>query len=82
MYLCKQLYTPLTPYFHSHIGDGNHTVLTHLAKASSVHDLHEQVAKRLPEGTPIPSQQWLRLQFWPRTSTAATSRFICAFYIV
>ena len=40
-------------------------VVTHLAAAMSVNDLHEQVAKRCPEGTPIPSIQWLRLQFWP-----------------
>ena len=27
------------------------------------------------QGTPIPSKQWLRLQFWPRRSTSAVSRY-------
>ena len=37
------------------------TVITHLATALSVRELHKQVQKRLPEGFPIPSIQWLRL---------------------
>ena len=41
-------------------------VVTHLAAAMSVRDFHDQVTKLCPEGTPIPSIQWLRLQFWPR----------------
>ena len=41
-------------------------VIVHLAAALSVPDLHNQVTKRCPEGTPIPSISWLRLQFWPR----------------
>ena len=56
-------------------GNGNHQVITHLAVAMSVRDLLEQVSKRLPEGTPIPSKQWLRLQFWPRKISTATSRY-------
>lgn len=55
--------------------NGSYQVVTHLAMALSVRDLHEQVSKRLPEGTPIPSKQWLRLQFWPRKTTTATSRY-------
>ena len=55
-------------------GNGNHQVITHLAVAMSVRDLLEQVSKRLPEGTPIPSKHWLRLQFWPRKISTATSR--------
>ena len=51
------------------------TVITHLATALSVRALHEQVQKRLPDGTPIPSIQWLRIQFWPQRSTAATSKY-------
>ena len=27
-----------------------------------------EVTKRCPEGAPIPSKQWLRLQFWPKKS--------------
>ena len=53
---------------------GNADVVTHLATALSVRDLHEQqVSKQCPEGTAIPSIQWLRIQFWPRRPTAKTA---------
>lgn len=39
--------------------------IVHLATALSVQDLHKQVSEKCPDGTPIPSLQWLRLQFWP-----------------
>ena len=39
-------------------------------------DLVEQVAKRCPEGTAIPSEQWVRLQFWPKNPrTKAASQY-------
>lgn len=40
----------------------------------SVTDLHAQVAKLCPEGTPIPSVQWLRLQFWPRRANSGFAK--------
>lgn len=50
--------------------DGESVV--HLAMAMSARDLHEQISKECPEGTAIPSVQWLSLQFWPsRNSIAA-----------
>lgn len=52
--------------------DKDGDTVVHLAMALSAKDLHEQVKKECPEGTPIPSVQWLRLQFWPtRCSSAA-----------
>ncbi len=45
----------------------------HLSAALSVRDLREQVAKGCPEGTAIPSEQWLRLQFAPKNPAARTS---------
>ena len=56
-------------------GDGSQEVITHLATALSVPELHKSVVARKPEGTPVPSQQWLRLQFWPRKTTNAASRY-------
>ncbi len=38
----------------------------HLARAISVKDLRNQIVKICPEGTSIPSVQWLKLQFWPK----------------
>ena len=38
-----------------------HDTVTYMAKAISVRDLVEQVARRCPEGTPILSQQGVRL---------------------
>ena len=56
---------------HNQLVDGDTVV--HLAVALSLRDLHKQVSKRCPDETPIPSQEWLRLQFWPRRVNAATS---------
>lgn len=36
-----------------------------LPVAMSIEDLKSMVTDRLPEGTPIPSSEWIRLQFWP-----------------
>ena len=58
---------------HDSIDESGETVV-HLAMAMSAQDLHEQVKKVCPEGTPIPSVQWLRLQFWPTRSSAAAHK--------
>ena len=55
------------------VNDRRHGEVTHLAKAISVRDLREQVSRRCPPGTPIPSEEWLRLQFWPKTKNASVS---------
>ena len=55
------------------VDDRRHGEVTHLAKAISVRDLHKQVSRRCPPGTPIPSEEWLRLQFWPKTKNASVS---------
>ena len=48
----------------------------YIAKATSVHDLVEQVLKLCPDGTPIPSVQWVRLQFHPKNPhTKAAAQF-------
>ena len=51
------------------VDDRRHDEILHLAKAISVRDLLEQVKAKCPEGIPIPSEQWLRLQFWPKNKT-------------
>ena len=48
------------------VDDRRHDTVTHLAKAISIRDLLEQVKSRCPSDTLVPSQEWLRLQFWPR----------------
>ena len=52
------------------VDDQRHGEHTHLAKAISVRDLLEQVTKQCPEGTAVPSKQWLQLQFWPKNPTS------------
>ena len=42
----------------------NGEVVTHLARALSVRDMFDQVCKRCPEGTPLPSIQWLRSVYY------------------
>lgn len=39
----------------------------HLSHFISQGDLHQQAAAKCPEGTPIPSIQWLALQFQPKS---------------
>ena len=59
------------------VHERRHDSATYLTKALSVRDLVEQVSKKCPPGTPIPSQEWVRLQFCPRnprTKTAALYR--------
>ena len=48
-------------------------VVIHLAVAMNAHDLYEEVKKQCSEGTPIPSLQWLQLQFWPRNASMRTA---------
>ena len=43
-----------------------HSEVVHLAQAISIRDLREQVKVHCPEGTAIPSIEWIRLQFSPK----------------
>lgn len=54
--------------------DKDGEAVTHLAMAMSARDLHEQIKAECPEGMPIPSVQWLRLQFWPSKTSAAAMK--------
>ena len=55
------------------VDDRRHSEVTHLTKAVSLRDLREQVSHRCPTGTAIPSEEWLTLQFWPKTPKACVS---------
>lgn len=48
------------------VDDRRHTNVTHVATAISIRDFRDQVAQRCPDGTCIPSIEWIRLQFWPK----------------
>ncbi len=50
------------------VDDRRHDTVTHLAKAISIRDFRNQVKSRLPDTTPIPSEEW---KFWPKKTTAA-----------
>lgn len=52
------------------VDDRRHGEVTHLAKAISVRDLCDQVQANCLDGTPILSESWIRLQFWPKTQHA------------
>ena len=47
--------------------DRRHGNICHLSRAMSVRDLVDQVKLRCPPGTLVPSCEWVRLQFWPKT---------------
>lgn len=68
-----KLETAVNDRRHDHVTASGESVV-HLAMAISARYLHDQVASQCEEGTPIPSVQWLRLQFWPNKATAATQR--------
>ena len=55
------------------VDDRRHTDIQHLATAISVRDLLNQVKDKCPDGTPIPSEQWLRLQFAPKNPSSKAS---------
>ena len=71
-YIGSQIDTAVDDRRHDAVTDGD--VVTHLATAMSVRDLHEQVSKLCPAGSPIPSVQWLRLQFWPRRTNCGFAK--------
>ena len=52
------------------VHDHRHRHVTHLSCVIRVRLLVEQVKAMCPAGTPIPSTQWVRLQFWPKNPTA------------
>ena len=49
------------------VDERRHGTITHIATAISFRELRDQVAAKCPENTPIPSIEWLRLQFWAKT---------------
>lgn len=54
--------------------------VAHMPVAISVPDLIQQVSKRLPPGRDIPSESWVRYQFWPRNCFSETAkRYKCRF---
>lgn len=55
------------------VDDRRHDRFTHLAQALSVPDLLRQVKDSCPQDTPIPSDQWLRLQFAPKNASTYNS---------
>ena len=55
------------------VDDRRHSTVLHVAKAISVRDLRERVVERCPDGTPIPSDEWIRLQFAPVCVSSCTA---------
>ena len=72
-YFWKECEKILTEDIGITVDDRRHGTITHLARAISVRDFVQQVKNKCPEGTEIPSQEWVRLQFWPKTPLAKSS---------
>jgi len=49
-----------------------HSTVVHTAKAILIRDLHEKVAERSPPDTPVPSNEWIHLQFCPSCQSSHT----------
>ena len=56
------------------VHERRHDTVSFMAKAISVQDLIEQVSKMCPEGTPIPSESWVRFNFFPRNPHTVTAK--------
>ena len=54
------------------VDDRRHNTVTHLAKAISIRDFRDQVKSRLPKHTLVPGEEWIRLQFWPKSKRTRT----------
>ena len=54
------------------VDDRRHSTVVHTAKAISVRDLREKVVERCPPNTPVPSDEWIRLQFSPSCKSSHT----------
>ena len=48
------------------VDDRRHDRIAHLPVALSVNDMLSEVSKLVGPDVPMPSAQWLRLQFWPK----------------
>ena len=55
------------------VDDHRHLQVVHIAKAISVRDFKDQVAQRCPPGTPVPSDELVRLQFVPAHKSYCTA---------
>lgn len=55
------------------VDDCRHGLVSHLAVAISVADPRSQIVSRLPQGSAIPSVEWLRLQFMPKNPALASA---------
>lgn len=55
------------------VDDRRHGDITHFSRAISIRDFVEQVQARCPSNTVIPSLEWVRLQFWPKTPASKVS---------
>ena len=56
----------------SAVHEHRHDEVTYMAKVISVRNLIQEVAKMCP-GEPLPSEQWVRLQFCPKNPRAKTA---------
>ena len=55
------------------VDNRRHSTVVHVAKAISIRDFREKVQKRCPPETPVPSDEWIRLQFSPVSSSSHTA---------
>ena len=78
----------LGSYLEEHMAaqERRHGDVGYMPVGISVPDLIKQVKEKLPEETPIPSEAWVRYQFWPKdpsspSATQYTGRFNVLFHV-
>jgi len=55
------------------VDDCRRLEITHLSTAISIRDFKKQVQAKYPEGTAVPHEEWLYLQFWPKNPKCKSS---------
>lgn len=84
----NEFWSKLGNYLEEHVAaqERRHGNIGYMPVACSVPDLIGEIKGRLPDGTPIPSETWVRYQFWPKdpsskTATQYTGRFNVRFQV-
>lgn len=76
LYVFQLFWDELAKYFDEYeaaVHERRHGSTLYLPAAISVEDLRTMISERLPQDTPIPSNEWIRLQFCPSNPYAISA---------
>ena len=79
----NEFWSKLGDYLEEHVAaqQRRHCNTGYMPVACIVPDLIGEIKGRLPDGTPIPSETWVRYQFWSKYPSSKTFRFNVRFQV-